>query len=196
MNKTILHIFVIVIIAIIFGGIGLLVGKDSCVPVDETQKQIMTDLKQKFDSKTKEDLIPFVLLGSSEEMYLSGKIDSLQHDTINVKVKNIFKSDDFFGYLDEPNFYIKTIKISEETEIIKQVMKDLEEFMDEIEEYNKDQTGLPPLPFKEIPISLKELQKDTKVSVETDTIINLKENEVIDARKIIITTDNNNDSNN
>ena len=195
MNKKIIYIFIVIIIAIIFGGIGLLVGKDSCVPVDETQKQIMTDLKQKFDSKTKEDLIPFVLLGSSEEMYLSGKIDSLQHDTINVKVKNIFKSDDFFGYLNEPNFYIKTIKISEETEIIKQEMKDSEEFMDEIEEYNKDQTGLPPLPFKEISMSVKDLQKDMEVSIETDTVINLKENEIINAKKIIITTDGNDNNN-
>jgi len=196
MNKKILHILAIIILAVIFTGVGLLIGKDSCVSVDEIQKQAMTDLKQKFDSKVGENLIPFVLLGGGDEMFLSGEIDSLQHDTVSVKVKNIFKSDDFFSYLNEPNFYIKTIKVSGETEIIRQEMKDSEEFMDEIEEYNKDQTGLSPLPFKEISVFLKDLQKDVEVSVETGTAINLKGNEVIDAKKIIVTASGNNDDNN
>ena len=203
MNKKILHIFAIIILAILFTGTGMFIGNSSgssidetlCVSLDETQKQIMADLKQKFDLKVEGNLIPFVLLDGGEEMFLSGKIDSLQQDTINIKVKNIFKSDDFFSYLNEPDFYIKTIKISAETEIIKQEMKDQEDFDDEIEEYNKDQTGLPPLPYEEIPITIKDLQKGVEISVETDVAINLKENEVINAQKIIITINGDDDNN-
>ena len=203
MNKKILHILIIIILAVIFTGIGVIIGNNSCASIedtsslslDEKQKQIMTDLKQKFDSKVEENLIPFVLLGESEEIFLSGKIDSLQHDTISVKVKNIYKSGDFFNYLNEPDLYIKTIKINDETEIIKQEMKDPEDFDDEIEEYNKDQTKLPPLPFKEIPIIMEDLQKDMEISVETEVAVDLKGSEVISAKKIIIITDGNNDDN-
>ena len=187
MNKKNLHVLIIIILAIIFIGLGIIFGKNSHVFENESPEQTVVNLKQKFNLKVKENLIPFVVMAEGEKTILNGQIDSLQKEAIDVKIKNVYKGGDFFDYLNEPNFYIKTIKISEETEIIRQEMKDSEEFQDEIEEYNKDQTGPSPFPFKEILMSLEELQKDMEVSIGTVLPINLGENETINAQKIVVT---------
>ena len=196
MNKKILYILISIIIAVIFGGVGFFAGKNSGPSYEEIQKQVTTELKQKFASKVENNLLPFASFPDVEKKSLFGKIDSVQDGTFNLKVKNVYESGDFFDYLNGPDFYIKTVKIGDKTEIVRQEMKDSEKLNKEMEEYNKNSTGEWPVPYEEIPMTVKDLQqKDVDVSVETDTAITLEGSEVIDATKIVIENYNNNSNN-
>ena len=163
-------------------------SNNESVSTDMIRQNVIAELEQKLDSKIKDSLIPFF----SEEKRISasviGEITTVdsQAETLKIQIKNRYMGGDFFSYLNEPNSYTKTVKISNQTKIVKQEMKGAEEFEKERQAYSKDSTGVPPFPYKETEMSIKDLEKDMEITVEAETEINLQASKDIEARKVTI----------
>ena len=192
MNKKIIYIFIVIVIVALSGGVGFLAGKSCCVSPDMVKQNVIMELEQKLNSKlnlkTEDSLIPFFTKEKRIDTFLMGAITTadLQANTLKIQVKNNYRGGDFFSYLNEPNFYIKTVKISDKTIVVRQEMKSVEEFEKERKASSEDDTGIPLLPYKETKVSIQDLKKGTQITVEAETEINLQDNKTIEAKKIIV----------
>lgn len=200
LNKNLILIAVGLVAALLIGiSIGVIISVDS-TEVSDTKAKIISDLRQKMISKSEKRLLPFIFTTDFQQSsrlknFLEGelvKIDT-QGNKIEVRVDNRYEGGEFFGYLEEPDFYIKTVSIGDETKIIRKERKNEQDFRRETEAYLKGikekKSGemiTPPAPFIEKAVSIEDLKIGSKVSVQSETGFNLKENKEITAEKIEI----------
>ena len=182
--------------ALILGiGIGVAISRNPSSPSFEvSERQIVQALNDKLDSKVKNELISFNLSRTikMEEgapvSYLTGKILKVnaQNNTIEVKAGNIYKGGDLFSYLNEPDFYVKTVKIDSQTKIVRAgngTEKEMPAAREGIESGGNELISKKSAPA-EIEMTISDLKVGSKVSVETDPALNIKDNSEIKAKKI------------
>ena len=199
METKIKNVISLLIGAIIIFLAGCFFGKSLVPVVDvgkvklEVKQEMLNGFRQKLNSKIEEDLLPmFVRLRERGEMpltSLTGKISvvNVQNNTLKVKVSNLYEAGDFFDYLNEPNYYIKTVRVDEETKIVEQESRDRGEYIKEMEEYaRKGRVGPAPEPYIETELSIEDLEEGWEVTIDTESEFKLEEEKVIQAKKIII----------
>lgn len=201
MSKNLILIFVGAII--IFLG-GYFAGKSSVPTVDinlvkqEAKQNLLDSLRQRLNSKTGKGLLPMFARYRETDREreetgfasLTGKMSAVdaENNILEVKVANWYKGGDFFDYLNEPDYYIKTVKIGNNTKIVKQKGKDRGKYIKEMEEYKKSgEKGSAPEPYIETPLLLEDLEKGQEVIIETELEFKLEENKVLQAKKIVTT---------
>lgn len=200
-------------ILILLGGffiflLGVGIGKS--IPLSEVsykniKEQVVKDLEQKLNSKAEKRLIPFNLSDASQkkeqtENSLTGeivKVDS-QNNIIKIKVENKYRSGNLFSYLEEPDYYVKTVIINKQTRIFKKERKSSEDFRREMQEYReymeKRREGelpegdrlISPKSFIEIEVAIQDLKNGAKVFVESEIEFKLSEDKEVSAKKIEI----------
>lgn len=188
--------------AIVVFFVGYFVGKNLVPVVDvekvaqEAKREMLNDFRQKLNSKIEEGLLP--TFARYREIARGGEISltsftgevlaiDIQNNALKVKVANRYEEGDFFNYLNEPNYYIKTVKIGEATKIVKQENKDRGEYLKEMEEYKKSgEEGSAPEPYIETELSRENLKEGQKVTVDAELEFKLEENKAIQAKKIIV----------
>lgn len=184
-----------IIISAAILGIGIIIGYILRPPLPQVdtadiERSAIGKLEQEFNSKKEQGLIKFIAEVKNQTS-LSGKITSIdkQTNTVKVEAPNKYAGGNFFTYLNQPDYYIKIIKINADTEILKREEKDIAQYMKEMGEYGKNgNKGPVPMFYKETKISAENLGKDMDIFVGSESEIKLEGDEIIQAKKIIINT--------
>lgn len=174
----------VLFISVVFSFLGFFIG--SSLTVANIEADMLSELRQKLDSRVEKGLIPFLFGMIEEEIEqtsLFGEIINIENNLIEVRVLNYYRGGDLFDYLRESDDYLKTVKIEDDTEIVKRETKSLEE-MKLPDEIGLEEIMLPE-PYKETRFSKEDLKKGITISVEAKKEFGLEENEVIGAKKII-----------
>lgn len=176
---------------------GLLIGKSLAPSANLTEEKVIEDFSQRLNSRIEKGLFPFPeFLKPVEKIVqtsLDGKILTIDLGKRNLKVEvsNRFKEGNLFEYLKEPEYFVKTVEVDENTKILKLEMKSSEEIEKEGEEYKKRMESKdlepipPPVPYREIEISFRDLKEGQMVYVFSDVAFSLKDVAPIKAIKII-----------
>jgi len=182
MNKKIKIILLIGIVGFLCG---FLVAKSLTPDLAQVKKSIVDDLRQKLNSRIEKGLIPF--FGFPEEVALtslSGELVKIEENILEVKVRNDFLGGDLFDYLNQPDFYLKKVKVDEATKIVERKGKEMEQLRKEMEELKGG--ALPLTPYTETEISREDLKEGVSVSVEAKTEFRLEEDKVIEAETVAV----------
>ena len=143
------------------------------------------EVEEKYQTKI-EELFPSP--PEPEEIFsISGEIKEIEEKTLTLETTYYPANP-----LEETKTEMKTVKIAEATEFIKQVQKPMEEFIKEEEAYRKaieenpETIISPPEPFKELSISFSDLKAGERVTIETEQ--NIKGKTEFEAKKIVLWT--------
>ena len=161
-------------------GLGFGIGKSTSPGLKMTESQFLSDLEGKLESKTEKGLL-FLDPSYGEKIVrtsLSGEVIKREENTFTVKVANRYQGGKLFDYLNEPDYYQKTVKLEKDTEIVKLIFKETQETSLSLEDI--------PFPFEEKEASFLELKEGTKVFVEAKSEFDLAKTEEIPARRIEI----------
>lgn len=201
MQKNIIVLVAVALIALVVG-YGIAAVSAPKVDVEALKKEIsqktINSLQQKLNSKIQKGLIPFPGLMeefSAKRTFISGELTAVdaKNNVIKVKVANPYRGGSLFDYLDEPDYYVKTVKIDKETAVVKREMKTPEQLEKERKGTPKEamEEGMPyPYivpPYQETEIAIKDLKQGLTVSVESETEFELKSPKTITAKKIMVT---------
>ena len=184
MSKKIISLVLIGIAIAFLTGFSL--AKSLAPDLALVKESIVDDLRQKLDSKIEKGLIP-MFVAFTEEIALtssSGELVKIEENILEVKVENSYRGQDLLDYLNQPDFYLKKVKIDKETKIVQRELKESEQLMKETKEARPES---PPEPFVETEISVKDLKEGMSVSVEAKSEFKLEEEKVIEAAKIVVT---------
>ena len=185
------------IIWLLAGGViiffsGFFLGRFSLSLADgeKIREATLNELREKLALKTKDDLISGRFWGEPRESLLDsleGEIVSIDRgrSIVKIKVANPYRGGDFFDYLNEPNYYLKEVKIEETTEILERKRKDREVYRQEREKAEREGKE-PPSRYIETPLIFKDLKEGEEVEVETGLTFQLREDKVIPAKRIVI----------
>ena len=208
MKKTNRNAILILLSGFFIFLLGIGVGKS--VPLSESsyknvKEQVIKDLEQKLNSKAEKRLIPPNLSNASQETEqmessLTGEIVEIdsQNNIIKVEVENKYEGGNLFSYLEEPDYYIKTIMIDRQTKVVEKERKDNENFKREMQEYreymekrregelSESDRPVSPKSFIEIEVAIRDLESGAKVFVESEIEFNLSGDKEISAKKIEI----------
>lgn len=211
MQKSFRIIILLSVAGLIVFSSGFLIGKNISSKNYQTslktaKSQLINDFEQKLTLRMKKGLI---FWGSSKTFAtgleegesdatanysVTGEIKNidLKNDAISVKVENKYENGGLFAYLDEPDFYVKTVKADNLTKIIKRERKNNESRLDE-EQWEKvkidGEIMLIPIPsssFTETEISIQDLRIGSKATIETELAFSPKDNEETKAKKIVV----------
>ncbi len=197
MQTKIRNIILIFAGAIIILFLGCLIGANLTPSVDidaikqNVRHETIKELNQKFNSKIEKGLIPFVaqIRIAQTQTSLNGEVVSVdsQTNTIKVNTPNLYEGNDFLKYLSQSDHYVKTVKITQETKIIRQEEKDIEQYLKEVKEYEKQGSkGSLPNPYSETQLSIDKLREGSKVLIFAESEFKLDEQEFIQATKIVV----------
>ncbi len=211
MQKSSKIIFLVLIAGLLIFLFGLAVGgsissKNYQTSLKTAKSQLINDFEQKLAFRMKKGL---VFWGSSKifttgleegesdataNYSVTGEIKNidLKNNAISVKVENKYESGSLFTYLDEPDFYVKTVKADNLTKIIKRERKNNESRLEE-EQWEKVKIDgeimlvpIPSSPFTETEISIQDLRIGSKATIETESAFNLKDDKEIKAKKMVV----------
>lgn len=193
-RKIIFFLSILISIGIGFS-IGFFVAKSLSPNIETLKKSIVNELRQKLNSKIEKNLLVpmFGFRFPSQKITtkaFSGEITKIEGDIVEVKVRNVYSGGDLFEFLDEPEFYIKKVKIEKDTKIVERELKETKEVKKETTAM-KEKSFQRPFPvfesFVEKEISKEELKEGTLIAIEAKSEFKLEEDKTIEAEKIILT---------
>ncbi len=207
MQKFFKIVILLFFVGVITFSSGFLIGKNISFKNYQTslKNQLIAEFEQKLAFRMKKGLVFFgssktFLSGFEEDSaekkyFFEGNIDNIEfeNNTISIKVENKYETGGLLAYLNEPDFYIKTVRVDNLTKIIKREIKNNEELGLEKEQWKEvkidGKNMLVPIPsssFVETEISIKDLKSGSKAMIETESAFNLRSNGEIKAKRIVV----------
>jgi len=153
--------------------VGFYFGRISTPSVDleSVKQQILAEIDQKFAEKADNFLLPIGNV-SQQRNSLSGTVVGVDYGKriIEVKVPNRYSGGSITKYLYEPDYYIKRVKVSDDTILVKSIFN-MSKVFPEITETN---------------ISFGDIEKGQTIYVESAELFTLSEDKQIIAKSIRI----------